>query len=78
MESRIVYHCEFAGILVLPWHNHFVRKNLHTFASGVIFFFSILMPWVTVRKVKVDVEVVRAYNSCSLTYFDWPGSLRQE
>lgn len=36
------------------------------------------MPWVTVRKVKVDVEVVRAYNSCFLTYFDWPGSLRQE
>lgn len=39
MESRIVYHYEFAGILVLPRHNHFVRKNIHTFASGVIIFF---------------------------------------
>ena len=79
MESRIVYHCEFAGILVLPRNNHFVRKNIHMFASGVIFFpSSILMPWVTVRKVKVDVEVVRAYYSCSVTYFNWPDSLRQE
>jgi hypothetical protein len=48
------------------------------FASDVTYFSSILMPWVTIRKVKVDVEVVRAYNSCSISYFYWPGSLRQE
>ena len=38
---------------------------------------SILTPWVTVRKVKVDVEVVRLTDSGSPTCFDGSGSPRQ-
>lgn len=38
---------------------------------------SILMPWFTVRKVKVDVEVV-SIPLLSLSCFDWPGSLLQK
>ena len=39
MEFRTIYHREFAGILVLPRHDHLVRKGIHTFASDVIYFF---------------------------------------
>ncbi len=42
------------------------------------FFSSILAPWATVRKVKVDVEVVRPPNPYSLSHFDCPGSLRRK
>lgn len=38
---------------------------------------SILTPWITVRKVKVDLELVNI-PLFSLPVFDWPGSLRQK
>jgi len=44
------------------------------------FISSILTPWATVRKVKVDIEVVRPPNPgpYSLSNFDCPGSLRRK
>jgi hypothetical protein len=80
VEFCISRHRGQARLLVLPRHDHSVRKQIHQFARDASHpgINSILAPWFTVRKVKVDVEVV----STALFFIPFscligPGSLRQ-
>ena len=75
MEPRWLSHHSPARLLVCLWHDNFVSESLSSSRVSLSPRDSIIIPWFTIREVKVDVEIVRilTFSECF-----WPNDLQIE
>lgn len=66
MEPGQPTHPQTTGLLVCSWNDHIVRRpmaSMFFISTYLPLTLSVAIPWFTIRKVKVDVEIASAFFS---------------